>query len=344
MTSSLSLDLVRAVLARLPTISLLKFRSVCREWRDIIDDPHFVAMHTMSGVESPRILLLESESSCRAYPWSAVDDEFLSASLPDGDGASCHGLLCFENCGTTYLLNPLTREFISLPSAEPRRPHRIGIGLDCLTSRYKILRVNCSPYEKGTAYRPISAEVLDQGSWSWRDIASIPSSHLLGGPMFAAGSIHWSVAGRDRVIRISSFDVTKEEFVPTPCPELLDAHLVDLWGALGLVDCSCKERVDVWVMEEGGLWVKKYSIPIMPPPLWMPRCWLISRQGREFLGCIGRKIAVECSRRLLRYDPATNKLEHTGASPGGFGGSMTVSLLSPEKLWNADKAHHIRKK
>ncbi|KAK3408485.1 hypothetical protein EUGRSUZ_J00721 [Eucalyptus grandis] len=261
-TSSLPVDLLRNVLSRLPTISLLKLRSVCREWRDIIDDPHFAAMHARSGVESPRILLLSGPRHGRgADPQFAVDDRFLSLLiLAMGrwlrtSRASCHGLHCFEDLrhGVTYIVNPLTREFISLKNVEPWPWQRIGIGFDRQTGRYKIV---CVSYSMDCVVFPLRAAVLDQGSRSWRDIASVPSSlDLDEGPVFAAGSIHWKTNGRGGTlgvgIRISSFDLTQEEFGWTPCPALRDAHLVDLQGVLGLVDCSRKESMDVWAVEKG---------------------------------------------------------------------------------------------
>ncbi|XP_030445438.2 F-box protein At3g07870-like [Syzygium oleosum] len=268
-TNSLPLDLLHNVLSRLPTTLLLKLRYVCREWRDIINDPHFAAMHVKSGVENPRILLL-SKPSRGADPRFTVSDELLVTSLPKsavtawshGVGASCHGLLCFDDLlhGGTYLLNPLTQEIVSLSSVGPCKrwhQHRIAIGVDHLTSRYKILRMS-SFIGKDRKICSMRAEVLDQGSRSWRDIASVPPCLLLGKPVFTAGSIHLIVTGAGvRVPRILSFDLAKEEFARTPSPEFCEASLVDLRGVLGLVDSSHEESHDVWVMEESGVWAKK---------------------------------------------------------------------------------------
>ncbi|KAI6701482.1 hypothetical protein NL676_015806 [Syzygium grande] len=110
------------------------------------------------------------------------------------------------------------------------------------------------------------AEVLDQGSRSWRDTVSVSTRLLLGAPVFAAGSIHLIVASAEyHVHRIWSFNLAKEEFTRTPCPQFERAIAVDLRGVLGLVDSSRKESHDVWVMEESGVWVKKYRIPLMLP-------------------------------------------------------------------------------
>ncbi|KAF8009257.1 hypothetical protein BT93_J0293 [Corymbia citriodora subsp. variegata] len=342
--SSLPLDLLRDILSRLPTVSLLKLRSVCREWRDIIDDPHFAA-HATSGVESPRILLL-SQPSRGAGRQFVMDDEFLVTSLPKsatkpwlyGDGASCNGLLCFNSLcdSATYILNPLTQEIISLPGVNPSHegwlPPRIGIGVDRLTGRYKIVRLSCP---RDRAVPIVRAEVLDQGSRSWREIASVPPSCLLGGPVFATGSIHWEAAGEDGLTRISSFDIAREEFAWTPCPEVRDAHLVDLRGVLGLVDSSRQEGVDVWAMEEGGRWAKRCNIRLNS---WCP---VTSHRLLTVLGCGGQKIVFRYLESPLFYDLVTDELEYVhraGDMPAAHGwSSITVSLLSPAKLWNADK-------
>ncbi|KAF8043402.1 hypothetical protein BT93_A1665 [Corymbia citriodora subsp. variegata] len=346
--SLLPLDLLRNVLSRLPTLSLLQLRSVCKEWREIIDDLHFAAMQATSGAESPRILLI-SGPRLAPDPQFAVDDEFLVTSLPrlatrprlDGPGASCHGLVCFEDlsCGMTYIVNPLTREALSWHTAERWRWKRIGIGIgaDRLTGRYKIVRVSvfCS---REPAFRPLRAEVLDQGSRSWRDIASVPSSRdLHEGPVFAAGSIHWKIGGRGRVlrtgpmIRICSFDLTKEEFAWTPCPELHEAHLVDLQGVLGLVDCSVGKSVDVWVMEESGRWMKEYTV--------RPPFSLSNHLSYNFLGCGRRKIVLIDSGSIWIRDPVTGELKDVPRPSGRrarAARSITVSLLSPSKLWSLE--------
>ncbi|KAL3718582.1 hypothetical protein ACJRO7_003672 [Eucalyptus globulus] len=268
-TSSLPLDLLRDVLSRLPTISLLKLRSICREWRDIIDDPHFTAVLTTA-----------------INPWH-----------------------------------------------ERWRLHRIGIGVDRLTNRYKIVRLSCL---RNRAVPPLKAEVLNQGSRSWRDIASVPPSLLSGGSVFATRSIHRESVGECSLTRISSFDVAKEEFSWTPRPELQDAHLVDLQGVLGLVDSSRQERVDMWAMEDGGRWAKRYSIGLNSP-------WPVSSHWfLTVLGCGGRKIVFKYLESLLFYDLATDELEYVqraGDLPAGRGCSSVIvmSLLSPAKLWSADK-------
>ncbi|KAI6701397.1 hypothetical protein NL676_015721 [Syzygium grande] len=303
-------------------------------------------MHVKSGVENPRILLL-SKPSRGADPRFTVSNEHLVTSLPKsavtawshGGGASCHGLLCFDDLhhGGTYLLNPLTREIVSLSSVGPCKrwlQRRIAIGVDHLTSRYKILRMS-SFIGKDRKICSMRAEVLDQGSRSWRDIASVPPCLHLGKPVFTAGSIHSIVTGAGiRVPRILSFDLAKEEFARTPSPEFCEASLVDLRGVLGLVDGSHQESHDVWVMEESGVWVKKYRIPLRLP-------WRVnSHRFAFFLGCGGRKMVLMLLRSVLSYDPATDELEYVqrgGASLERLIGSITVSLISPAKLWNADK-------
>ncbi|KAK3429922.1 hypothetical protein EUGRSUZ_E01420 [Eucalyptus grandis] len=331
-TSSLPHDLLCNVLSRLPGISLLRLRPVCREWRNIIDDPGFAEL---------------------AAPFM-MSDELLVTSLPEpvasswlyGEGVSCHGLLCFDDRrdgGATHLLNPLTREIalVAGSSVAPREHgyrQRIAFGLDRLTGRYKILRV--SLFFGDHAIRGTRAEVLDQGSRSWRDIASVPPRLFLGVPVYAAGSFHFIFVGIDANncgLRILSFDLAKEEFVPTPCPEFQNARLMVLRGALGLVDCSQNESIDVWTMEEegGGRWTKEYSIPLR-----VPRVLNTSTRSVEFLGCGGQKIMLRFKGSILSYDPATGKVKYAqrgGASLVRKMGSITVSLLSPAKLWNTDK-------
>ncbi|XP_030549021.2 uncharacterized protein LOC115754199 [Rhodamnia argentea] len=213
--------------------------------------------------------------------------------------------------------------------------HSIGIGVDRLTSRYKIVRVSC--FAHGLRAVAHWAEVLDQGSRSWRDIGSAPSSLILRDPVSAAGSIHWKAEGRGGVIRISSFDVTKEEFEWTPCPELQkNAHLVDLQGVLGLVDCSRQESIDVWVMEESKRWMKQYSVRL-PLPIALNR-W---KSLGDSLDLVGRVMALRRSESSWTfYDPGSDKMKNVREADSNRSlvravASITLSLLLPAKLWNS---------
>ena len=47
------------IFSRLTIKSLLKFRSVSQQWRNIIDDPHLAYMQHSRCVEEPKILLLD---------------------------------------------------------------------------------------------------------------------------------------------------------------------------------------------------------------------------------------------------------------------------------------------
>ncbi|KAI6678981.1 hypothetical protein NL676_039777 [Syzygium grande] len=342
-TSSLPLDLFYHVLFRVPTTSLLKLRTVCREWRDIIDDPHSAAMQITSGIKTTRILLVhDSTPEKRGF---ALDANFLSISIPEiarmyglyKARGSCHGLLCFEDIGLTYLFNPLTREIATLTTARPsrlrgigqgvaERLHSIGIGVDRLTSRYKIVRLIYSfdrpddeagvvdypfrtSWPDGKALRAESprAEVLDQGS-----------------------------RRSSRGLRAQSFEK--------------DAHLVDLRGVLELVDCTRKESIDMWVMEEGGRWMKEYSVRL-PSPVGSGYRLLV-------LGCGGRSIALNRRKSCSPHIDAVGRENNVARSGGSWAfcdpgtddrradawrpprratalGSITLSLLSPAKLWNA---------
>ncbi|XP_010034270.2 F-box/kelch-repeat protein At3g23880-like [Eucalyptus grandis] len=299
-------------------------------------------MQHASAVESPRILLL-SKPRGGAEPRIVVDDKFLVTSLPEssswlhGVGSSCHGLLCFHDFydRASYVLNPLTREVVLLPGVDPLRerwrPFSVGVGASRLTGRYKIVRLS---YLRDGAVLAFRAEVLDQGSWSWRKVASAPPNLLLEEPVFAAGSIHWTDLGAGLAVGISSFDLAKEEFAPTPCPEgFRDPYLVELQGVLGLVDCLGEESVDVWVREEeSGRWTKEYSVRLVPP---LPMSSRYSLNVRRCGG--GRKIALNYEDSFWFYDPATDELRHEqrdGASRATVACSITVSLLSPAQLWN----------
>ncbi|CAI0374803.1 unnamed protein product [Linum tenue] len=162
------------ILCWLPARPLLRFRSVCKHWRSVIDSPDFIQRtirNSAATTWSPaRDIFLLARQVSYSIPYSAglLRRHTSPQSLPQwrSDGGitllgSCHGLVCLGYTGTNrvYLLNPATRKHHStlqapLPQGfmarfhEPGgqatawwQPFAYGFGYDPGIKDYKLARV-----------------------------------------------------------------------------------------------------------------------------------------------------------------------------------------------------------
>ncbi|PON97657.1 F-box domain containing protein [Trema orientale] len=210
------------------------------------------------------------------------------------------------------LLNPLSQKIIELPAcasqshqftSHQRRPlfygigsfRRYGLGFDGAAGVYKVVSISrqiCGP----RSYMKAEVYTLGTRSSSWRTITT--TGFTLVDPktaLFSGGFVYWVQGGyfpmsmaSEKMLdlcKIFAFEVGKEEFRFIPLPRALFSapdcclffQLIDLKGALGLVDCSAStdcsdtDRYDntfkIWMMEkydhvgEGeASWVKQYTV------------------------------------------------------------------------------------
>ncbi|KAL2553623.1 F-box protein CPR30 [Forsythia ovata] len=279
--SNIPEDLVMDVLSRLRVKSLLRFRSVSKSWRTLIDSPSFIKMHmelsmkmkkAQSSVEVihrcnlNKFYLLHLDLSGDPHPIRDPEE------LPHPFGhrydldmsvaykgvyeihlvGSCNGLLCFVDCADRIVLwNLATRKYFELHYSGiefPKisiRDHFVnyGFGYDSATDDYKTQWTRFGNF-MGLDYG------VDYG-------------------ILVGGALHWIRYQRDLERTIVAFDLTKEEFNFVPCPELLGnftlTNLGNYQGCLSLF-CESDKEADssiVWVMKELGVkesWTKVFSV------------------------------------------------------------------------------------
>lgn len=143
-------ELLIEILTRLPTKSLLRFKSVCKTWCALIRKPDFIDLHYHHHRIASRndsILVVRSiptvdpqQQECNKYVNSEIVLSFYSSETPtttaatalirfppdlfgpgstfDGDVqvfGPCNGVVCLTNTKDVVLCNPATREFKALP-------------------------------------------------------------------------------------------------------------------------------------------------------------------------------------------------------------------------------------
>ncbi|XP_078163536.1 putative F-box/LRR-repeat/kelch-repeat protein At1g11620 [Carex rostrata] len=122
-------DVIEQILIHVPASSLLRFQLVCKNWRDMIQEPRFKKEHfelNNTTNEPLRLLVLKSwvinsGVICDKTFVAEVDSQNREIWIPrdlgnDGHfGGSCNGLLCTEVKGEITVFNPITREVVYLP-------------------------------------------------------------------------------------------------------------------------------------------------------------------------------------------------------------------------------------
>ncbi|XP_020152089.1 putative F-box protein At3g21120 [Aegilops tauschii subsp. strangulata] len=159
-------ELVSEILPRLPVESLLRFRSVCKTWRDIIDDDSFLRDHLRLQTSSLLVAPWLGEND-NDRPLASSTGEMTVAGLYQWDGkqqgvgtllhamsdyhskkaalhrmAHCDGLVLLPTDNTAHVVNPATRRTITLPPTLNRfqGPQAFGLGHDPRSNAYKVAR------------------------------------------------------------------------------------------------------------------------------------------------------------------------------------------------------------
>ncbi|XP_058217047.1 F-box/kelch-repeat protein At3g23880-like [Rhododendron vialii] len=178
-TFDLPFEITLEILSRLPVKSLLRFKSVCKTWYDLIKTPDFIAKHLLTPVTLNPTPLLETGFSykteshiisliyndgfnnegidlnfpflerrnIRRIPWDYGGDNYFFI------GGICNGLVCVSLSWFGYplfLCNPSTRQFREIPGAEWNcegyyvqhvKQVSFGFGFHPSANDYKLIRI-----------------------------------------------------------------------------------------------------------------------------------------------------------------------------------------------------------
>ncbi|XP_074298825.1 F-box/kelch-repeat protein At3g23880-like [Silene latifolia] len=184
------LDLIFEILVWLPTIFILRFKCVCKEWYNLINSPTFIKLHLNKSLEPNSqhdcmLLWITSNTLCGVddlyQPVKAIKLNWPKDTVNDGDSVyfvgSCNGLVCFKirrsreypDYGIRRFLicNPTTRTFKSiLPAMEMKWTHNslsCGFGYDSVHDDYKIVVTSCS---LGVTNKYVFTYSLNTDLWS----------------------------------------------------------------------------------------------------------------------------------------------------------------------------------
>ncbi|KAM7529081.1 hypothetical protein LguiB_032491 [Lonicera macranthoides] len=233
-------DILFNIFLRLPVKSILRFRSVCKSWRQLLFDPLFIQTHvddTNRHCQCHERLLVQSTSRTfysvdleESSKGNAVLINFpLRATSDIKVLGSCNGLLCLlMEFLELVLWNPSTGNYKKLPAVQPPVEddyQTVGLGYDSSLDDYKMVRI----IRIGGEYR---VDMYSLKGNSWKIIGNIPDHKIFrdndhGHGLCLNGSIYWK--GHHNIIR---FDLKNEKFSKVPWRRRDMQHVYSRGGLL----------------------------------------------------------------------------------------------------------------
>ncbi|KAK4256276.1 hypothetical protein QN277_009161 [Acacia crassicarpa] len=205
-------EIIRNILKRLPVKSLIRFQCVCKDWKNLIQNPSFIADHLQQSTHQNPSLLLECNGINIPLPWrlnlmdcglqvrgvqNSTSNHYLrnNASIV----GSCNGLLCLEiyqfnqSPHSLSLWNPATTEVRHVPKTitdfDDFDDGVTGFGFSPIVNDYKIVRTFADFYSDVIEVEVFS---LNRGTWKAIDIGNLKGVKLNSETITANGAIFWS--------------------------------------------------------------------------------------------------------------------------------------------------------
>ncbi|XP_065049479.1 putative F-box protein At2g02030 [Musa acuminata AAA Group] len=148
-------DLVSMILMCLPVKSIVRFKSVSRDWHRTISSKSFITSHLHQERRiQPTLSFLQHITRIRMYRYEEAGRldkatlffETVTERIKRCIDDSLHSdglLLVSVSPSRTYLCNPATRKLLDLPTAglvcDPKLEYNLGFRLDPRTNNYKVV-------------------------------------------------------------------------------------------------------------------------------------------------------------------------------------------------------------
>ncbi|XP_021285249.1 LOW QUALITY PROTEIN: F-box protein CPR30 [Herrania umbratica] len=285
------MDAVSGILSLLPVKSLLRFKSVSKEWCSFINEPYFIKLHLSQSMETNRynrnIIFKDVESGkLLSVDFDSINFQNLKAiNHPlkhlSGCGAeddygdiqvfgSCNGLLCLINKRYRIIelwniltgITVLPDEFVETNKCNGEVWYFYGFGHDSIHDDYKIVRV--AQEVDSINYTLISeVKVYSLKTNTWRKGEEIPyyfRNRLVMGT-FICGALHW-LAVEEREWEcpssIIAFDVGIEKYRQIELVDNIERNAYSmvpkaLQGCLCIITTCFNNDVNIWMMKDYGV-------------------------------------------------------------------------------------------
>ncbi|CAH8387283.1 unnamed protein product [Eruca vesicaria subsp. sativa] len=202
---SLPDDLVEEILHRLPVKTLVRLKSVSKEWKSMMESSYLAERHLRCLVlekkyEEMKITVQKSKNSLCVKFFSKCGRVVSCEGSSEGRvrvAGSCNGLVCVHELDSVnvYLCNPMTgvtRTLTPPPDHANYNKVSVGFGIDVVTGTYKVVLFYYG------FFRLLETLVFDFGTSKWRPrhktagpipLSCVPSRDR--NPVFVNGSLFW---------------------------------------------------------------------------------------------------------------------------------------------------------
>ena len=194
-------EIIFEILLKLPVISLLRCKAVCKEWYALISDKRFIKTHySLSSTNNNfahlvffsgnyheklkscpinDILFDNSVNNALEYPFKC-SSRYYSQNRIVG---SCNGLLCIYHEGALLIYNPSTRILNRLYYGFNYWDAQFGFGYDELNDDYKVVAI---------LYDAKKVKIYSLKTGKWKNICDFPKCYdLIARGIFSNGVLHW---------------------------------------------------------------------------------------------------------------------------------------------------------
>ncbi|XP_062178881.1 F-box protein At5g49610-like [Phragmites australis] len=313
-------DVIRDILLRLPSRSVLRFRAVCKAWLRIASDPKFALEHHRRQPSLPLVSFLRG-GAVDGKGVDAVDfcvealdlrtDDFRSVvRFTDtnercgrfGIHGSCDGLLLLSFDDRLYVCNPATHQWTRLPT--PLNSSRFaGFYRHDHTGEYRALFYRGS--WPGSDYYILVADSRKGrgiGLPSEKDVYKFKEAPS-GPPALHRGSLHWPPQQWENHY-ILVFNTVTEVFRGLLPPPVIRKHMSLLEMENNLTIFSCGEdvtMVELWLLQdyENQKWICKHRIEL---PAMKVSTYRFKEPWHVFFMSEEGIVLVNPQQKLLHYD------------------------------------------
>lgn len=291
-------DALAHILVLLPSVSVLRCRAVCKDWRRVTSDRSFLVAHAARRpLEMVAEFCVTGRWEVKATPLDPEQrrDRFLCsyapapfADLSRGVLYSLHGLLVLmQRWGLFVICNPATRQWTNLPDMGEQSYRSVfgcGFYFHASSGEYRLL---CHAIKRGkeeyclntySITRQRHYYILSAGSIMPRRLGPAPSNPSgtnpdYKGPVTHRGNLHWlSTHPYDiHAGKMLSFDTACETFQLMSRPPLDDTVMASLFELDGELCVAAMPQsltsLHVWVLKDykTETWTLRHRVDVPLP-------------------------------------------------------------------------------
>ncbi|KAI7984835.1 F-box/kelch-repeat protein [Camellia lanceoleosa] len=290
MSDFLSDEIVVEILRRLPTKTLIQFRSVSKSWYSLITNPNFINTHLNYSLTSntyknsyDSLLMIVRQCLCDLHTRTEHCTLYIDSNesfevykrfvIPI---KSCHlitvgyakGLFCFFEQDRFLLWNPSIRKFMAMAKPTIKTSFNHGFGFDPQNNDYKMVRIAKIYSTKEEPTTPIEVYSLNAGSWTMSSTAinsypvGITISDAVRFAVYLEGAVHFAAnMKQSNDPLILSFDLSDEVFQTMLLPDSIVGPRTQIGISVfgELLSLLCYEHTagikscSIWIMKEYGV-------------------------------------------------------------------------------------------